>query len=138
MLNVGGGELVVILVVALIVLGPTRLPEAARQVGRAVTELRKLSSGFQRELQEALVDPVVEAEAREMGTMLGRARPRPLVPESPAAGSPPRASDVAGGAGGGVAPIPSDPDAPGGPSGPDGSGPGGTGPTGDTGGHRTP
>lgn len=116
MLNVGGGELVVILVVALIVLGPTRLPEAARQVGRAVTELRRLSSGFQRELQEALVDPVVEAEAREMGKTLERARPRPLIPPSPAAGRAASARDASSagsgdaGAASGVAPIPPDPD----------------------------
>ncbi|RMH81669.1 MAG: twin-arginine translocase subunit TatB [Actinomyces sp.] len=116
MLNVGGGELVVILVVALIVLGPTRLPEAARQVGRAVTELRRLSSGFQRELQEALVDPVVEAEAREMGETLKRARPRPLIPPSPAAGRAATARDAASDGSGvagtapGVSPIPPDPD----------------------------
>ncbi|NIR34626.1 MAG: twin-arginine translocase TatA/TatE family subunit, partial [Actinobacteria bacterium] len=46
--NLGGMELLVILLVALIVLGPTKLPEAARQVGKAVNELRRLSSGFQR------------------------------------------------------------------------------------------
>lgn len=59
MLNVGPPELLVILVVALVVLGPERLPGAARQVGRAVGELRRLSSGFQQELREAMddVDP---------------------------------------------------------------------------------
>ena len=33
MFNLGGGEMLVILLLALIVLGPERLPEAARQVG---------------------------------------------------------------------------------------------------------
>nr|MCH9803045.1 twin-arginine translocase TatA/TatE family subunit [bacterium] len=33
MLNIGGAELLIILLVALIFLGPQRLPEAARQLG---------------------------------------------------------------------------------------------------------
>ncbi len=54
MFNVGGGELLVILLVALIVLGPQRLPDAAKQVGRVVGDLRRISSGFQQELKDAL------------------------------------------------------------------------------------
>ena len=53
----GPMEILVVLVVALLVLGPTRLPEAARQVGRALAELRRLSTGFQRELREAVEAP---------------------------------------------------------------------------------
>ena len=46
MFNVGGGELLVILLIALIVLGPERLPRGARQMGRALGELRRISSSF--------------------------------------------------------------------------------------------
>ncbi len=53
MFNVGGGEFLVIALIALIVLGPQRLPDAARQVGKAMGELRRLSSGFQNELKTA-------------------------------------------------------------------------------------
>lgn len=53
MFNVGGGEVLVIALIALIVLGPQRLPDAARQVGKAMGELRRLSSGFQSELKTA-------------------------------------------------------------------------------------
>jgi sec-independent protein translocase protein TatB len=53
MFNIGGGELLVILLIALIVLGPQRMPEAARTVGRVVGEIRRLSSGFQREIRDA-------------------------------------------------------------------------------------
>jgi Tat protein translocase TatB subunit len=56
MFNIGPGELVAILMVALIVLGPNRLPEAVRTVGRVVGELRRISSGFQDELRNALDD----------------------------------------------------------------------------------
>jgi sec-independent protein translocase protein TatB len=56
MFNLGAGEVVVILLVALIVLGPNRLPEAARTVGRVMGELRRLSTGFQAEVREAFQD----------------------------------------------------------------------------------
>ena len=53
-LNVGGGEILMILVVALIFLGPTRLPDAGRQVGRAIAEFRRMTSGVQKDLKDAL------------------------------------------------------------------------------------
>lgn len=54
MFNIGGGEFLVIALIALIVLGPQRLPDAAKQVGKAMGELRRMSSGFQNELKDAL------------------------------------------------------------------------------------
>jgi Tat protein translocase TatB subunit len=57
-LNLGTGEVLVILVVALVVLGPDKLPGAARQAGRWLGDLRRLSSGFQAELRDALQEPV--------------------------------------------------------------------------------
>ena len=58
MLNVGGGEFLIILLVALVVLGPQKLPDAARQVGKIVGEFRRISAGFQNEMKSALNDPV--------------------------------------------------------------------------------
>lgn len=66
MFNVGGGEFLVIFLVALIVLGPTKLPEVARQVGGMMRELRRISSGFQDEMRAAMDDPV-ETAARDRG-----------------------------------------------------------------------
>jgi sec-independent protein translocase protein TatB len=54
MFNVGGMELVVIALVALVVLGPDKLPGALRQLGTFVGELRRISRGFQTDLREAL------------------------------------------------------------------------------------
>lgn len=53
MFNVGGGELLVIALIALIVLGPERLPEAARTIGKVMGEVRRLSTGFQDEVRHA-------------------------------------------------------------------------------------
>jgi Tat protein translocase TatB subunit len=54
MFNIGGGELIVIMLIALIVLGPQRLPDAARQIGKTMGDLRRLSTGFQNEMKSAL------------------------------------------------------------------------------------
>ena len=64
MFNVGGGELLVIMLIALIVLGPQRLPDAARQVGKVMSEVRRVSSGFQRELKDAFDASDADAPAR--------------------------------------------------------------------------
>ena len=60
--NLGGGEILVILLVALIVLGPTKLPPAVRQVGKVVGEIRRIGQGFQAELREA-AKPLTDATA---------------------------------------------------------------------------
>src|SRR3954469_9504677 len=54
MFNVGGGEVIVILLIALMVLGPDKLPGAARQVGKYLNEFRRISSGFQDEIRSAM------------------------------------------------------------------------------------
>ena len=54
MFGIGMPELVVIMVVALIVLGPKRLPEVARQIGKAVAEFRRQSNEVMDEFQSQL------------------------------------------------------------------------------------
>jgi Tat protein translocase TatB subunit len=54
--NVGPGELFAIFALALIVLGPDRLPAALRTGGRVVGELRRVVAGFQDELRSAVDD----------------------------------------------------------------------------------
>jgi sec-independent protein translocase protein TatB len=51
-----GGELIIILIVALIVLGPTRLPDLARKAGEYATELRKAAREIQRGLEAEVSD----------------------------------------------------------------------------------
>lgn len=53
MLNIGGPELLIILLVALVFLGPQRLPDVARQLGQTMSTLRSLASGFQAEIDAA-------------------------------------------------------------------------------------
>lgn len=54
MFNVSGPEFLIVLVVALIVLGPDKLPDALRKAGRLFAEVRRITSGLQDELRDAL------------------------------------------------------------------------------------
>jgi Tat protein translocase TatB subunit len=96
MFGIGIQELVVILIVALIVLGPDKLPEVARTIGKALGELRKATSGITDELRD--MTNVFEDDKRP-----GRqpARPRPpqaptvAVGSNPEPAAPPSSDDAA-------------------------------------------
>jgi sec-independent protein translocase protein TatB len=66
--NLTGSEIVVILLLALVILGPEKLPDAVRRFGRTYAELKKMSSGFQQEFKAALDEPV--REMRETADLL--------------------------------------------------------------------
>lgn len=58
MFDIGIGELLVIAVVGLLVFGPDRLPEMARQAGRWVRDLRRMVAKARSEVSDSLgVDP---------------------------------------------------------------------------------
>jgi sec-independent protein translocase protein TatA len=54
MFNIGPWELILILVIALIIFGPGKLPEAGKSIGRAVREFRQASTDFKSELNEVI------------------------------------------------------------------------------------
>jgi sec-independent protein translocase protein TatB len=49
-----------LLIIALVVLGPEKLPEAVRKFGKFYGEFKKMSSGFQSELRNVLDEPMRE------------------------------------------------------------------------------
>ena len=63
MFGIGGTELLVILVVALIVLGPKSVPQIARTLGKAMGEFRKVSTEFQQEAEKELFGTEQKATA---------------------------------------------------------------------------
>jgi sec-independent protein translocase protein TatB len=58
--NLSGSEMIFLLLIALVVLGPEKLPEAVRRFGKAYGEFKKVTSGFQTELRSALDEPMRE------------------------------------------------------------------------------
>ena len=55
--SIGMTEILVILVVALLVIGPKRLPNLARSIGRTLRDFKKATSDFQDSID---IDPVEE------------------------------------------------------------------------------
>lgn len=74
--NLSGSEIVVILILALVVLGPEKLPDAMRKAGRTFAELKKLSTGFQDEVRKGFEEPV--KEVRKTATAVRSAAKAPI------------------------------------------------------------
>ena len=53
--------MVFLLIIALVVLGPEKLPDAVRKFGKFYGEFKKMSSGFQSELRNVLVQSAIAA-----------------------------------------------------------------------------
>jgi sec-independent protein translocase protein TatB len=61
-MGIGPAEIIVILVVALVVVGPERLPRLAADIARTIRELRKYTSGITAEFTEVIHDFEKETE----------------------------------------------------------------------------
>jgi len=66
--NLQGSEIIIILLLALVVLGPEKLPDAVRRFSQTYSELKKMGTGFQTELKSALDEPM--REIRETAKMV--------------------------------------------------------------------
>jgi sec-independent protein translocase protein TatA len=105
--SLGPAEILVILVVALLVFGPNKMPEIAKQVGKGFREFRRVQQHLKSELRDVVSEfdsptasPSVEQQAVPM------LPPKDDTPADPPAASGPPATDV-------PAPLPSpEPDAP--------------------------
>jgi TatA/E family protein of Tat protein translocase len=107
MFGIGMTELLVIFAVALLVLGPKKLPELARSLGRGIAEFRRASSEMRREFLDLTEEPrpaegkdPAAAPGRDAGAALpaggAAAGPGSEAPALETAGHP--ASEGAGGA----------------------------------------
>jgi sec-independent protein translocase protein TatA len=86
-MSLGPAEILVVLVLALVVFGPKRLPEVGRQVGGALRELRKVQDTVQTEIRSVMDETV--GPIRDMGAHLPSAHvpaadaPAPVYPGDP-------------------------------------------------------
>jgi sec-independent protein translocase protein TatA len=93
--NIGTPELILILVIALVVFGPKRLPEIGRTIGKSLREFRRASQDLRDEFQFSLDDddppvaslPVPAQPSADGNGDAAEARPRPKrkAPARPAA-----------------------------------------------------
>ena len=87
--SLGPMEIMVILVIALLVLGPKKLPEAGRQVGKAMAEFRRWSHEVQGEVRSAIstdVEPDYGANVSATGN--GQGVPTGAGGHEPGSGGP--------------------------------------------------
>jgi Tat protein translocase TatB subunit len=65
-MNLGLGEIAVLILLALILFGPKRLPEIARQMGKFIAEFKRASSDFQNQIQQEIAKLEVEESAKKL------------------------------------------------------------------------
>jgi len=66
MFNIGPMELVVLAIVGLIVLGPERLPDLARDAARLLRNLRDVATGARKQLREELGPEFADIDLRDL------------------------------------------------------------------------
>jgi len=74
MFDIGWGELLVIGVVALIVIGPKELPGVLRALGQWTTKIRRMASEFQSQFQEAMREAEMADLKKEVDELHSTAR----------------------------------------------------------------
>tara|TARA_B100000929_G_scaffold143742_1_gene113736 strand:+ start:415 stop:636 length:222 start_codon:yes stop_codon:yes gene_type:complete len=52
--SIGGTELLVIMVIALLIFGPRKLPELGKSIGRGLSEFKRASNDLKRSLEDEL------------------------------------------------------------------------------------
>ena len=89
---IGIPELIIILVIALLILGPGKLPEVGASLGKGIREFRKASSDIQESVK---LDPSPPAGGQATQSPPAQATPPPAVaPETPAAETPAASPDT--------------------------------------------
>ncbi len=85
MFGIGTGELLLLLVIALLVLGPERMPKLARDIGKTVGDLRRTSDELRQEFMNA--DRALDVVARrgERAAAIAEANTDEAAPGAPVA-----------------------------------------------------
>ena len=74
--SIGMPELIIILVIALIIFGPRKLPELGRSLGRSINEFKKASN----ELRSTLEEEIRIEEQKDRATAAASATPPAATP----------------------------------------------------------
>ncbi len=65
-LGINGSELLVLAILAVVILGPEKLPEYAAQLARLVKELRRMATGAKEQLREEVGDDIADMDWRKL------------------------------------------------------------------------
>lgn len=73
MFDIGWGELLVIGIVALVVIGPKELPGVVRTLGQSMAKLRRMAADFQNQFNEAMREAELADLKKDAEKMIGDA-----------------------------------------------------------------
>jgi Tat protein translocase TatB subunit len=90
--GIGMPELMVILVIALLVVGPKRLPDLAKTVGKGLAEFRKATEGATETLKESLHVDEIKQDVEDIKESFLSNKSHDAVASSPPL-SPPKAAE---------------------------------------------
>jgi sec-independent protein translocase protein TatB len=82
MFGVGGPELLIICVVALIVIGPKKLPELLRSLGKGVAEFKRVGNEVKSTLDEEVTKAESDARKKEVDAELARRKAQKAAAET--------------------------------------------------------
>jgi sec-independent protein translocase protein TatB len=82
MFGIGGSEIIVILIVALLFLGPDKLPDAARTISKGIRDLKKQSRTLQQTIEndERIGGAIRDIKSALRGEEAPPPRPKPFTP----------------------------------------------------------
>lgn len=87
--DIGGTEILIIMLITLLLFGSKRLPDLARSMGRSIREIKKATSGLEEELRRAIETPPPSPRP-PLKTLVSHAPPGPAI-APPADPAPPPA-----------------------------------------------
>jgi sec-independent protein translocase protein TatA len=87
-LDVGGTEIMMIMLVILLLFGSKRMPDLARGLGKTIREFKKATSGLEEELKRAMETPPSPPQPRKPVALPGMPLPPTDVTQSPPVETP--------------------------------------------------
>lgn len=91
--SLGGPEVILLFVLALLLFGPRRLPEIGKTVGKAVAEFRKATLDFRSSLEREVEIEKIRDTTRSIETSVKSAMPRGSLLDDPPPADTPAAPD---------------------------------------------